>query len=555
MTPRLGRGRRAATAVAAVGAALAVLGVLAAADTAQAQAQPAPTAPAQAQPADGQLVVTVDAGRRPSEAALSRAAGVAVRYARADGDEGYVLRAAGGASGEVLREAARRLEGSGLVRSAGADEVVHPALAPDDPYYAQQWALRRGPGNLGLDLPAAWELTSGSPAVVIAVLDTGVAPHAELAGRLLPGYDFVRDLGRAGDGNGADPDAADPGDYCANAALPSSWHGLHVAGIIAARAGNGQGVAGVDWGARILPVRVLGRCGGLSSDVADGIRWAAGVPVPGIPPNPHPATVINLSLGRVGPCLDYTQQAIDAAVAAGATVVVAAGNDGVPAATFQPANCTNVITVAAANQHGGRAWFSNYGDGVDLAAPGVGILSLGNDGAASPGADGYAWKSGTSMAAPFTAGVVGLVKARRPDLSPAAVRALLRSSARAFPDGACESVCGAGLLDAAAAVSALGPGTVSVDTPDGGESPLRRRTQWTIRWRTSPEAAGPVRLELLRNGRPTALIARAAAAGPDGEGSVTWRAPALLRPGDSYRVRVRSAAGLSAVSPASFTVR
>ena len=162
----------------------------------------------------------------------------------------------------------------------------------------------------------------------------------------MPGYDFIADTFVANDGNGRDADASDPGDwYAANQCAPgvpgtsSSWHGTHVAGTIGAASDNGSDVAGINWNAKILPVRVLGRCGGYLSDIIDGMRWAAGLAVPGVPPNPNPAGVLNLSLGGPGSCAGGYQDAFNAVDAAGVVAVVAAGNSSANANAYRPANC------------------------------------------------------------------------------------------------------------------------------------------------------------------------------------------------------------------------
>jgi serine protease len=331
-------------------------------------------------------------------------------------------------------------------------------LVPTDPQYAQQWSL--SDATAGVRAPAAWDKATGK-GVVVAIIDTGVRPHADLAAQLLPGYDFVNDTKMSADGNGRDADASDPGDFttagqCASgsSAQRSSWHGTHVAGIVAAAANNGQGVAGVAFGAKLLPVRALGRCGGYSSDIADAITWSSGGSVSGVSANANPAKVINLSLGGPGNCSITTQNAINAARSRGAVVVVAAGNEKSEVAGSQPANCSGVIAVAATNKAGGRASYSNFGSKVTLAAPGGdttgGILSTHNAGTSNPAADSYAQLMGTSMATPVVSGVVALVLQANPKLTPDQVASTLTASSRAFP-AAC-SGCGAGLVNAEAAV-------------------------------------------------------------------------------------------------------
>lgn len=217
---------------------------------------------------------------------------------------------------------------------------------------------------------------------------------------------------------------------------------------------NGIGVAGVAPKAKVQAVRVLGCGGGYFSDIEAGIEWASGGTVAGLPPNPTPARVINLSLGGFSSCPATTQTAINNAVARGTVVVVAAGNYALDASTFAPGNCTGVITVAATTRLGARAYYSNFGSMVEIAGPGgdgaAGVLSTLNDGFSSPGADSYASYIGTSMATPHVAATVALILARDPSLTPAAVLSRLQSTARAFP-GSC-SGCGAGIVDVDAAV-------------------------------------------------------------------------------------------------------
>jgi serine protease len=236
-----------------------------------------------------------------------------------------------------------------------------------------------------------------------------------------------------------------------------------VAGTIAAITHNNLGVAGIARDGRILPVRVLGKCGGWLSDIADGIRWAAGLPVNGVT-NPNPARVLNLSLGGEGPCGPTYADAISAARQRGATVVVSAGNERSDFSGFRPANCPGVISVAATNRQGGRAFYSNFGSGVTIAAPGGetrdslsdGVLSTLNAGTSTPGADSYQFYQGTSMAAPHVAGVAALLYAANPKITPDEVAAVIKRTARPFPPvptRPCDTgTCGAGMLDAGAAV-------------------------------------------------------------------------------------------------------
>src|SRR5205823_4685517 len=199
----------------------------------------------------------------------------------------------------------------------------HAMVVPNDTMYGQQWHYFEARG--GINLPPAWDVTTGSASLTVAVVDSGVVPHADLAGRLVPGYDFISDASMSNDGDGRDADARDPGDYGCNGAA-SSWHGTHVAGTIGAASNNGAGVAGINWSSKILPVRVMGKCGGYTSDIVDGMRWAAGIAVIGVPANANPARVINLSLGSDGACSSAFQSAVNDVIARGTVVVAAAGN-------------------------------------------------------------------------------------------------------------------------------------------------------------------------------------------------------------------------------------
>ena len=365
------------------------------------------------------------------------------------------------------------------------------AFMPNDPGYSGapgQWHFMtpRGSNAGGADLPPAWEMTLGNGTVEVAVLDTGYRPHSDLQ-PVLPGYDFVSSLAMANDGNGRDADASDPGDaVVANecgrgaAAARSSWHGTHVMGIIAALMNNGLYGAGIAPNVRIVPVRVLGKCGGYTSDIIDGMRWAAGLAVPGAPKNAYPARIINLSLGISGTCSRAFQAAINDVNAAGAIVVVSNGNGGFNSVN-QPANCAGTLAVTAHSVDGDSATYANLGVQTLISAPGggcgtlarncveiyssngLGIYSLGNTGASRPASDGYSIKYGTSMAAPHVSGAIALMLSLNPSLSRDEVISLLRASARAFPaSSACllranSGMCGAGILDVHAALTSIAP--------------------------------------------------------------------------------------------------
>ncbi|MDM4768513.1 S8 family peptidase [Pelomonas sp. SE-A7] len=387
--------------------------------------------------------------------------GVSVRHLRAMSGGAHVMAISRAISPQEAEAMAQAISaGDPDILYAEPDHLLKPLMTPNDSYYSLQWSLSDATG--GIRAPAAWDKASGS-GVVVAVIDTGVRKHADFSANLLAGRDFVSTSFISNDGDGRDADAADPGDYvtagyCStgSAAANSSWHGTHVTGIVAATANNKTGVVGVAWGAKVLPLRALGRCGGYSSDIADAISWAAGNAVSGQPTNTTPAKVINLSLGGTAACGKTTQAAINAARAKGAVVVVAAGNEKANASTSSPANCTGVVSVAATTKAGGRASYSNYGTSVTLAAPGgdsgAAIASTWNTGTSTPGSDTYAYMAGTSMAAPAVSGVAALMLSANPKLTPDQVATLLKSSARAFP-ASC-SGCGAGIVNAEAAVAA-----------------------------------------------------------------------------------------------------
>ncbi|KQV50492.1 hypothetical protein ASC95_14060 [Pelomonas sp. Root1217] len=394
--------------------------------------------------------------------AMSEARGQRVAFDRESALGHRVIRLAQRVPAGALAQLARDIQLSDAsIESVEIDHVLQPTFTPNDTNWANQWDMSDPTG--GINAPKAWDIGMGS-GVRVAVLDTGVLPHADIAANLLPGYDFITDSTRAGDGGGRDTNASDPGDnvtadQCGadKPAQNSSWHGTHVAGTIAAVGNNALGVTGVAPKAKIVPVRVLGKCGGATSDIADGIVWAVGGSVAGVPVNANPALILNLSLGGEAACASITQSAITYAHNKGALIVVAAGNDNQDVAKQTPANCKHATAVAATNKVGARSSYSNYGDMVDIAAPGGdatygNVLSLSNSGMSGPVADGYSWLRGTSMAAPHVAGVAALMAAVNVTVLPAGMVSLMRSTARAFP-GSCTG-CGAGIVDAEQAIIA-----------------------------------------------------------------------------------------------------
>ncbi|HOY37275.1 MAG TPA: S8 family peptidase, partial [Piscinibacter sp.] len=447
------------------------------------------------------------------------------------------------ASGLTSAALAQRLSSEKDVEYAVPDRRKSRRVAPNDPLYttagapgmssggpvAGQWYLR-APNSVtvsAINAEGAWDVTTGSASMVVAVLDTGVRfDHPDLSGKLLGGYDFVgADRNDSGvtifpntfesskDGNGVDPNASDEGDgiTLAETTNPnslfyhctsqddtgqyleerSSWHGTQVSGLIGALTNNGTGMASVGRNVRVLPVRVLSKCGGWDSDITAGMLWAAGIAVPGADPNPTPAKVLNLSLGGSGNCSALYTDIVGQVNARGAVIVASAGN-GTGHAVSEPANCDGVIGVAGLRHAGSKVGYSDIGPEVSISAPAGNcvndapaaclypILTTSNNGAFNPvvGAGGAIYTDafnvtlGTSFSAPLVAGTAALMLSVRPDLSPAEVRRFLRSSARAFPSlpgvPACHdpnsspqvecncttTTCGAGMLDAATAVTA-----------------------------------------------------------------------------------------------------
>ena len=411
--------------------------------------------------------------------ALSAIAGKTLSYKRIMSGDAHVLRLPSRDTISDVEAIAKRLNADPDVEYAVPDRKARPTAIPNDPLYAVQWDYKDSTIEIGgANLPGAWDITTGAANVVVAIIDTGIRTHLDIAtARVLPGYDMISNIATANDGDGRDTNPADPGDWITNTedatvggpfegcgAHDSSWHGTHVAGTIGATTNNGLGIAGINWNSKILPVRVLGKCGGNDSDIIDGIRWAAGISVAGVPNNSNPAKVINMSLGGSGVCDVAYQTAINDAVAAGASVIVAAGNENVNASGSVPANCNGVVTVAAINRAGGRASYSNFGTVVDIAAPGGetdttnsdGILSTLNTGTQGPLADNFVYYQGTSMATPHVAGIVSLMISARPWLTPAQITSILKTTARTFPIGTgsdcTTSICGVGIVNAAAAL-------------------------------------------------------------------------------------------------------
>ena len=337
---------------------------------------------------------------------------------------------------------------------------------PNDPYFSEQWDMTSG--SYGINATNAWSQSTGK-GITVAVIDTGILTnHPDMEGQLLPGYDFISDAERARDNDGYDADPSDEGDWAEPGACPSrsgaskgqssSWHGSHVAGTIAAHTNNNGGVAGVAPDAKIVPIRVLGRCGSTSADTIDAITWASGGEVNGVPVNKNPARIINMSMGGPGTCPRFYQKTINAAVARGAVIVAAAGNEDQDASKVAPASCENVVTVGASTNNGVRSPFSNYGTSVDISAPGgdmdveTGILSLTDKSTTAPQDSTYATMVGTSQAAPHVAGTIALMLAANPDLKTEEIVTILQDTATTMA-GCDRDSCGAGIVNATSAVS------------------------------------------------------------------------------------------------------
>jgi len=370
------------------------------------------------------------------------------------------------------------------------DRILRPNTVPNDPLFATQNNLASPtlvPG--GINAASAWSITLGSPNIVVAVVDTGYTDHPDLAGKILQGYNFISDPARAGNSFGRGTDAHDLGDgvtsstwqnisgCTSNDVANSSWHGTEVTSVLAASTNNLLDIAGVGWNTRVVPVRVSGKCGALLSDTVDGMLWAGGIAVSGVPTNANPARVVNVSLGSVSQCSAAEQDAVNQLAARGTIVVAAAGNEAAQSVDA-PANCAGAIAVTAHVDSGENASYANVGPQVALSAPGGGcgnskvvtsttpatcaepvsvIQADSNDGTQTVGNPVVKSVAGTSFSTPETAGTIALMLSVQPQLSNAQVLAGLKQTARPHPSGTfCavnSGICGAGLLDTAGAVS------------------------------------------------------------------------------------------------------
>jgi serine protease len=528
---------------------LAVSGISLAAGLAASERNPiSPTPVARASADQARVIVRYKAGASLLRTHAAQAGtGPHRRYAQAlAARHGLNLR-----DGRMLAERMQLVLGNGIqakalvaklatdpdVEWAAVDGRRHKLAAPNDPLYpdglsgtpaAGQWYLRANAGSVksSINVEPAWNVATGS-GITVAVLDTGHTSHTDLTSKTVPGHDFVgysgeASLATANDGDLEDANPQDPGDWITAAEdqdgefedcgeSDSSWHGTQVAGIVGAATNNGIGMAGIARDAQVLPVRVLGKCGGYDADIIAGMYWAAGLGVGGVAVNANPAKVLNLSLGSPDECSAAYQAAMSDLTAAGVVVVAAAGNDGLAVGT--PANCPGMVAVAGLRHVGSKVGFSNLGPEITVGAPGGNcvnedgsclypLLSTTNTGTRGPVAETYSDGDlhptlGTSFASPIVAGTVALMLQANPALTPAQVSSALKTSARAYPtsggdsssmactaptdtpqDSECyctTSTCGAGMTDAGGAVvrATTGPFPVvaaSNRTPLEGDS-------------------------------------------------------------------------------------
>lgn len=408
---------------------------------------------------------------------LSAVANAPVRVDNGPAPDMRLVKSADGSQSDVAL--AEALAASPDVELAAPNQLKRLHATPNDPLFAsEQWNLKAN-DYAAIRATGAWDITTGSASVPVAVVDSGVRlDHPDLAANFLPGYDFVdmtSDPSDPGDGDPLDPDCRPT----------SSWHGTAVSGFVAGIGNNGQGIAGLNWAGRIVPVRVSGACSAAyDSDIIAGIRWAAGLPsIAGVPDNPNPVKVINLSIGGWGTCREIANSPYSSPypallrdlTAKGVMLVVSAGN-GSSNVVDEPANCDGAIGVGAVTAEGYKTDYSSFGPEVTISAPGGScdaalcktLTTTTNLGTTTPGANGYSSsKEGTSFSAPQVTGVIALMLAANPSLTPDEVKTILKETARPFPQNPAKrecsganvyecncttSTCGAGILDAEAAV-------------------------------------------------------------------------------------------------------
>ncbi len=412
-------------------------------------------------------------------------------------------------------ELVKQLSSRSDVEYAEVNGINYAMAVPTDPQYVRQWHYEN------MNLPAAWDISTGVASTVVAVIDDGMLynltdtdpkTHPDFAGKVIGGYDMISDPNGAGDGDGRD---ANPYDNLIG------LHGTHVGGTIAAATNNDKFGAGVNWNAKLINVRVLGNGGGTVADIADGVLWAAGETVDGLPVNPNPAKVLNLSLGGDGACSATYQTAFDTVTAKGVIAVVAAGNETANTADKNPANCNNVITVGATGPTNKRAGYSNFGARIDVMAPGGDLeLSVNRGGedfqagvfsTYADKANGNAFNlgsiQGTSMATPHMAGLVSLMVGIDPTLNYTKTLAFLKNNATALAAGDCsngnatvtDAFCGSGLVNAAktlkAVKDALG-GPVTPPPPAPPAPPAVKTTKNFVRAVDSSDASKVKQVEI-----------------------------------------------------------
>ena len=392
-------------------------------------------------------------------------------FSQSMGNKTHIFRFQAPKSGKELTELIEQARMLPSIDQIEADIRVKMQSIPNDPLFdPYQWSMKgQGQGYIGgINATGAWDTTQGDSSTIIAVVDTGVNPHPEFADRLLPGYDFFV--------TPYAPGGSDPGDWTAQnecddnePAEESSWHGTHVTGIIAAQGNNDIGMAGVNWNTKILPVRTLGKCGSSLSDMINGTLWAAGLPVPGVPINPYPAQIMNLSLSGEGVCPPLYQEVINRVLDQGILIVVAAGNKQGDISQYFPGNCDGVLTTIATNFNGDATSYTNLNVinpntmGI-IAAPGgdgsrsLGIISTISIGTTVPEGFSYSLQIGTSESVPHVVGIASLMLAINPELSGIELNSLLPATSRDFPEGTLcaqyNNLCGLGIADAENAVQA-----------------------------------------------------------------------------------------------------
>lgn len=428
--------------------------------------KPAPAAPcSQDNFVVDEVIVKPAAGV--SSAGIAQSFGLSVKKSGASGIALMSITAAAGlpdiAAKTVSRSMCEALNSSTSVAFADLNGINKTmATTPNDPRYGDQWHYPL------MNLPQAWDITTGSASVIVAVLDTGiVAAHPDLTGRLVSGYDFVSDVTGGCDGDGIDSNPEDVSDMrCVNGAITSQdprhggYHGLHVAGTIGAATNNGVGVAGVDWSAKIMPIRVLGAGGGTDYDIAQGMLYASGLTNDSGTTPAQKANIINMSLGGDPgeSCSTFMNGIFDQVYNAGVTVFVAGGNESSKTALNPTALCNHAIAVAAVGRDTVVAPYSNQGPGLTIAAPGGNQEAVDSDGILSTmrnnsdGASTYKYYQGTSMATPHAAGLGALMLAANPNLTPSQIAQLLAQTSTDLGDAGTDDVYGAGLVNAYKAV-------------------------------------------------------------------------------------------------------